>query len=96
MVILSGTLDNGKFFEHFILQEYRAYRHYSVKDFPVSYWRTASESEVDLILVEVELGEVNYQLSVNSLHLKNIFKTYEFDEWTFLNVCGKMELNNCV
>ncbi len=51
-----GTNEFGRAFEHFILQECWAYRHYSQKDFPVSFWRTASGSEVDLILGDAEVA----------------------------------------
>jgi predicted AAA+ superfamily ATPase len=47
-------MDYGRAFEHFILQECWAYRHYSGKEFPMTYWRTASGSEVDLILGEAD------------------------------------------
>lgn len=51
-----GTNDYGRAFEHFILQECWAYRHYSGLDFPISYWRTASGSEVDLVLGDAEVA----------------------------------------
>ncbi len=56
-----GTREYGRAFEHFILQECWAYRHYSGKDFPISFWRTASGSEVDLIL-----GEADAALEIKS------------------------------
>ena len=46
----------GRTFEHFILQECWAYRHYSKLEFPISFWRTASGSEVDLILGDDEVA----------------------------------------
>lgn len=46
----------GRAFEHFIFQECRAYRHYSRKDFPIYFWRTASGAEVDLILGDAEVA----------------------------------------
>jgi predicted AAA+ superfamily ATPase len=49
-----GTREYGRAFEHFILQECWAYRHYSRKDFPISYWRTTNGAEVDLILGEAD------------------------------------------
>lgn len=52
----AGTREYGRAFEHFILQECRAYRHYSRKDFPITFWRTASGSEVDLILGDAEVA----------------------------------------
>jgi len=50
-----GTREYGRLFEHFILQECWAYSHYSRLDFPISFWRTASGSEVDLILGDAEV-----------------------------------------
>jgi len=51
-----GTVEYGRAFEHFILQECRAYRHYSRSYFPISFWRTASGSEVDLILGDADVA----------------------------------------
>lgn len=59
--ISPGTQEYGRAFEHFILQECWAYSHYSRKDFPISFWRTASGSEVDLIL-----GEADAALEIKS------------------------------
>jgi predicted AAA+ superfamily ATPase len=73
--IIPGTHEYGRFFEHFILQECWAYRHYSGKDFPVSYWRTASGSEVDLILgeseaaIEIKSSENTGSIGTKGLHL---------------------------
>ena len=54
--LVSGTKEYGRAFEHFILQECWAYRHYSKLEFPISFWRTASGSEVDLILGDAEVA----------------------------------------
>ncbi len=56
-----GTREYGRAFEHFVLQECWAYRHYSRKDFPIYFWRTAGGSEVDLIL-----GEADAALEIKS------------------------------
>lgn len=40
----------GKVFEHFIYQEIAAHSRYSGRRYPISYWRTASQLEVDFIL----------------------------------------------
>jgi predicted AAA+ superfamily ATPase len=50
-----ATREYERLFEYFILQECWEYRHYSGLDFPVSFWRTASGSEVDLILGDAEV-----------------------------------------
>ena len=72
--LVSGTKEYGRAFEHFILQECWAYRHYSKLEFPISFWRTASGSEVDLILGDAEVAiEVKASSSVadrtKGLHL---------------------------
>ena len=55
-----GTREYGRAFEHFILQECWAYRHYSGLDFPISFWRTTSGAEVDLVLGDAEVAiEIN-------------------------------------
>ncbi len=70
-----GTREFGRIFEHFIIQECFAYRHYSRKDFPISFWRTANGSEVDLILgdaqvaLEIKSGKQASSLKPNGLHL---------------------------
>jgi predicted AAA+ superfamily ATPase len=69
-----GTREYGRAFEHFILQECWAYSHYSRSDFPMSFWRTASGSEVDLILgdgdvaIEIKSSE-NVEGRTKGLHL---------------------------
>lgn len=54
--LTQGTSEYGRAFEHFILQECWAYRHYSRLEFPMTFWRTASGSEVDLILGEADVA----------------------------------------
>jgi predicted AAA+ superfamily ATPase len=69
-----GTKEYGRAFEHFILQECWAYSHYSKMDFPITFWRTASGAEVDLILGDADAAiEVKSSESVGDrpkgLHL---------------------------
>jgi len=69
-----GTREYSRAFEHFILQECWAYSHYSKIDFPITYWRTASGAEVDLILGDADAAiEVQSSESVGDrprgLHL---------------------------
>lgn len=51
-----GSETFGFAFEHFIYQELLAYRHYSGKDFDISYWRTASQLEIDFVLGNHEIA----------------------------------------
>lgn len=71
--IIPGTNEYGRFFEHFILQECWAYRHYSRKDFPISFWRTASGAEVDLILGDAEVAiEIKSSENAGSIRTKGL------------------------
>jgi predicted AAA+ superfamily ATPase len=72
--LIPGTWEYGRAFEHFILQECWAYRHYSKIEFPITFWRTASGSEVDLILGDADVAiEVKSSTSISDrpkgLHL---------------------------
>jgi predicted AAA+ superfamily ATPase len=68
-----GSESFGKAFEHFICQELTAYRNYSGKDFLISYWRTASQIEVDFILGENEVAlEIKSTNMVNPRHIRGL------------------------
>lgn len=68
-----GTEQFGNAFESFILQELLAHRHYSGLEYAISYWRTASQLEVDFILGNHEVAiEVKGSKNVNSSHLKGL------------------------
>jgi predicted AAA+ superfamily ATPase len=63
----------GKAFEHFIFQEIWAHRHYSGLDYPVAYWRTTSQLEVDFILGDHQVAvEVKGTETITSVHLKGL------------------------
>jgi len=68
-----GSEAFGKAFEHFIYQEIIAHSHYSDLNYPVCYWRTASQLEVDFILGDHETAiEVKSTSMVNPRHLKGL------------------------
>lgn len=72
-----GSREYGRAFEHFILQECWAYRHYSRLDFPITFWRTASGAEVDLILGDAEVAlEIKSSESVTN-RVKGLHLFYE-------------------
>ena len=57
----------------FIYQELYAHSHYSGLDYDISYWRTASQLEVDYILGQHEIAiEVKGSDRINSRHLKGL------------------------
>lgn len=62
----------GKAFEQFILQEVRAYNSYSRKDQKLSYWRTTSQFEVDLIIGNELAIEIKSSEFIKEKHLKGL------------------------
>lgn len=71
--IEQGTELFGSAFEHFIYMELNAHRHYSGLDYSISYWRTASQIEVDFILGENEVAiEVKSSDNISERHLKGL------------------------
>lgn len=68
-----GSEAFGKAFEHFIYLEIIAHSQYSGLNYPVSYWRTASQTEVDFILGDHEVAiEVKSSEMVTTRHLKGL------------------------
>jgi predicted AAA+ superfamily ATPase len=55
-LIQPGTEEHGRAFEHFLIQEIRAYLSYRERDLPLSYWRTSTGLEVDLIVGKLDLA----------------------------------------
>lgn len=63
----------GNAFEHFIYQELYAHSHYSGLDYTISYWRTASQLEVDFILGQHQVAlEVKGTDTISSRHLSGL------------------------
>lgn len=63
----------GHAFESFIFQELIAHKHYSGLEYSISYWRTASQIEVDFILGDHEVAiEIKSSSSISSKHLAGL------------------------
>ncbi len=63
----------GKAFEHFLFMELSAYASYSGLHYPISYWRTASQLEVDFILGDHEVAiKVKGTSFAQAHHLKGL------------------------
>ncbi len=63
----------GHAFEHFIYQELYAHSHYSGLGYTISYWRTASQIEVDFILGNHQIAlEVKGSDQINDRHLRGL------------------------
>ena len=68
-----GSEAFGKVFEHFIYLELYAHAHYSGLNYPISYWRTASQLEVDFVLGDHEVAlEVKSSNMATLRHLKGL------------------------
>jgi predicted AAA+ superfamily ATPase len=61
----------GRRFEHFFLNEVRAYLSYRRRDLPLSFWRTSSGLEVDLLAGELAL-EFKSSREVRAMDLKGL------------------------
>ena len=71
--IEKGTELFGHAFESFIFQELIAHRHYSGMEYTISYWRTASQLEVDFILGNHEVViEIKSSNTISSKHLSGL------------------------
>lgn len=55
-IIQRGSEEFGRAFEHFLIEEVRAYLAYKEKDLPLSFWRTSTGLEVDLIVGDLDLA----------------------------------------
>lgn len=68
-----GSEAFGKAFEHFIYQELFAHAHYSGLNYPLYYWRTASQIEIDFVLGDHEVAiEVKSTTNANPRHIKGL------------------------
>ncbi|MFA5817406.1 MAG: AAA family ATPase [Bacteroidales bacterium] len=68
-----GSESFGKAFEHYIYQEINAHSNYSDINYPVNYWRTASQIEVDFILGDHEVAiEVKSTDEAKPRHLSGL------------------------
>ncbi len=71
--IEAGGESFGHAFEHYIYHEIYAHSHYSGLDYPLSYWRTASQIEVDFILGDHEVAvETKSTEMVQPRHLRGL------------------------
>jgi uncharacterized protein len=63
----------GNAFEHFIYQEIHAHSRYSGLDYSISYWRTASQIEIDFVLGDHQVAlEVKANDKISDKHLRGL------------------------
>jgi len=68
-----GSEASGKAFEHFIYQELYTHSNYSGIEYPISYWRTTSQIEVDFVLGDHEVAvEIKSSDNANPRHTKGL------------------------
>lgn len=68
-----GTENYGNALEHFIYLEIFAFSKYSDLNFPISYWRTTTQNEIDFILGDARVAiEVKSSFNIQSNQLKSI------------------------
>ncbi len=72
-VVTYGSEAFGQAFEHYIYHEIYAHSHYSDINYPVYYWRTTSQIEVDFILGDLDAAvEVKATSAANDNHLRGL------------------------
>ena len=92
-----GSEAFGSAFEHFIYQELYAHSNYSELNYTISYWRTASQIEVDFILGDHKVAiEVKGTDNVQSRHLKGLLSFSEEYEVNKLIVVSNDPLERIV
>ena len=72
-----STPEYGAAFEHFIILEMRAFLSYSRSTKKMSYWRSTTQFEVDLIIENEMAIEIKSTNQVNEKHFKGIRKLKE-------------------
>ncbi len=71
--LLRGTPDYGHAFEHLVVQELMAWQHYTHSEERLSYWRTYTGIEVDMILGDARVAiEIKSAEEILPKHLKNL------------------------
>lgn len=76
--VTPGSELYGKAFEHFIYNEIYAHSKYSDLNYPIRYWRTTSNMEVDFILGDHEIAiEAKSSEMVNPRHFRGLLNFAE-------------------
>ena len=71
--LVRGTTDYGHAFEHLVVQEIYAWMHYSHSEEQLSYWRTYTGLEVDVVIGDARVAiEIKSVEEVMTRHLKGL------------------------
>lgn len=74
--LVRGTTDYGHAFEHLVVQEIYAWMHYTHSEETMSYWRTYTGMEVDVVIGDARVAiEIKSAEEVMNRHLKGL-KTF--------------------
>jgi len=89
--IMQGSEIYGNAFEHFIYNEIYAHSKYSGLEYPIHYWRTASQIEIDFVLGNNEIAvEVKSTNNVTSRHIKGLkYFSEEYKTKQLIIVCNE-------
>jgi predicted AAA+ superfamily ATPase len=72
-VVRPGSELFGRAFEHFLVTEVRAHASYSGSHYPLAYWRTVSQIEVDCVLGDGEVAiEIKSTEKADDRHFKGL------------------------
>ena len=71
----------GRSFEHFLIQEVRAYQSYFRRRWELAYWRTFQGEEVDLIVDDSMAIEIKATQKVGLKDLRGLLKIREEADW---------------
>ncbi len=72
-IVQAGTEEFGRAFEHFLIEEMRAYLSYRERHLPLAYWRTSTGLEVDLIVGNLDLAvEFKASAGVGERHVQGL------------------------
>ncbi len=70
--IFNGSELFGPAFEHFLINEIKAYLSYAEKDLNLSYWRTTDHLEIDCIIGDKIAIEIKGTVLAHKTHYKNL------------------------
>lgn len=71
--LVRGTTDYGHAFEHLVVQEIYAWMHYTHSEETLSYWRTYTGIEVDVVIGDARIAiEIKSTEEVMNRHLKGL------------------------
>lgn len=85
----SGTVLFGNRFEHFVINEIRAYCLYNKKREEICFWRTHDKLEVDVVIEGVCAIEIKSKENVTFRDLKGLKKIHEEANWPHLLVVSR-------